>query len=274
MFMFCHVEHVQVFGATEARRLRYNRVALEFWLVHAAMLASHAAMDSLNISLFRLINDTHNTVLDLVFGILSGLGDGLVIALLCSLMMLSRFRLGLSALLAFILSGLGAQVLKRLFDMPRPPAVLDQVHVLGATLTSHSFPSGHATSDGVLVVAAFLLWSYRQWQAWLLSGLFVLAAIGRIYGGVHFPLDVLVGLLLGAFCMWWCWRWSARWPTERWQNSDWLSRITGIVIAIEAAVLGLGYPIQPSTARPLALLIPVAALLLLAQHWKQELSRR
>jgi len=102
----------------------------------------------LNIALFRLINDAHNPVLDGFFGIVSGFGDGLVIALLCALIMLFRLRLGLAAMLAFITSGLLAQFLKRLFDMPRPPALLENVHVLGAPLTSHSFPSGHSASDG------------------------------------------------------------------------------------------------------------------------------
>lgn len=263
------VEHIQIFRTAKSFRLGNGRIVLEFWLVHAAMLASHATMDSLNLSLFRLLNDAHNSTLDIVFGILSGLGDGLVIALICGVIMFYRFRLGMSALVAFILSGLLAQILKRLFDTPRPPAILDQVYVLGSALHSHSFPSGHATSDGVLVVAAFLIWQYKNWQAWLMASLFVIAALGRIYGGVHFPLDVVVGLMIGGLCMWGCWQWSARWPVEQWQASPWCARITGMIVAIEAAVLGLGYHIQPSTAQPLTMLLPVIALLLLAQYWKQ-----
>ncbi len=226
----------------------------------------------LNHSLFRLVNDSHNALLDGLFGIISGLGDGLVIALLCALLMLFRLRLGLAALLAFILSGLAAQLLKRVFDMPRPPAILEHVHVLGAALQSHSFPSGHSTSDGVMVLAAFLLWSVRDGRSWLVGGLFVLAAIGRIYGGVHFPVDVLAGLLLGIGMMWVCWRISAAWPVERWQASPWSWKIVGLIVAIEAAVLGLGYHVQPSTAQPLALLLPVAALLLLMQEWKMRVK--
>jgi len=226
----------------------------------------------LNHSLFRLVNDSHNALLDGLFGIISGLGDGLVIALLCALLMLFRLRLGLAALLAFILSGLAAQLLKRVFDMPRPPAILEHVHVLGAALQSHSFPSGHSTSDGVMVLAAFLLWSVRDWRSWLVGGLFLLAATGRIYGGVHFPVDVLAGLLLGIGMMWVCWRISAAWPVERWQASPWSWKIVGLIVAIEAAVLGLGYHVQPSTAEPLALLLPVAALLVLMQEWKTRVK--
>jgi len=223
---------------------------------------------SMNIILFRLLNDAHNAFLDVFFGVISGLGDGLIVALLCALLMLFRLRLGMAAMAAFIVSGLLAQLLKRMFDMPRPPAILEHVHVLGAALTSHSFPSGHATSDGVLLLAAFLLWSLRDARAWAVAVLFALAALGRIYGGVHFPLDVAVGLSLGVMTMWFLWFWSSKWPLEDWQASPWALKINGFLVLILAAVLGLGYHMQPSTAQPLAALLPVAALLVLLQRWK------
>jgi len=229
-------------------------------------------LSDVNHALFRLINDAHSPVFDGLMGVITGLGDGLVIALLCALLMLFRLRLGLAALTAFIVSGLLAQLLKRMFDMPRPPAVLEHVHILGAALQSHSFPSGHATSDGVLLLAAFFFWSLQDWRSWAVAAVFLLAAIGRIYVGVHFPLDVAVGLLLGMASMWVCWRLSARWPVQRWQASPWSWKITGLIVAIEAAVLGLGYQVQPSTAQPLALILPVAALVVLMQEWKARVK--
>ena len=223
-----------------------------------------------NVELFRLVNGAHNSLGDAFFGTVSGLGDGLVVALLCSLLMLFRLRLGIAALSAYIISGLLAQLLKRLFDMPRPPAILDQVHLLGHALSSHSFPSGHATSDGVMVLAAFLLWSVREARSWAVALLFLLAAIGRIYGGVHFPLDVMVGLLIGILSMWGCWRLSARLPVERWQQSPWSSKLAGLIVAGEAVALGLGYHMQPATAQPLALILPLAALFILMKVWKEK----
>jgi len=222
--------------------------------------------------LFRLINDAHSPVGDMFFGVVSGLGDGLVIALLCSLVMLFHLRLGIASMLAFIVSGLFAQLLKRIFDMPRPPAILDNVHVLGHSLTSHSFPSGHSTSDGVMVLLAFLIWSRFDLRSWAIAALFVLAAIGRIYGGVHFPIDVAVGLTLGMATMWLFWRWSKCWPIESWQASQWSWKTPGFIVAVQAAVLGLGYHMQPSTAQPLALIMPVAALLVLMHVWKGKLG--
>lgn len=223
--------------------------------------------------LFRLINDAHSAVGDIFFGIVSGLGDGLVIALLCSLLMLFKLRLGMAGLIAFLVSGLIAQLLKRLFDMPRPPAVLENVHVLGHAYTSHSFPSGHSTSDGVMVLLAFLLWSYKDQKAWAVALLFVLAAVGRVYGGVHFPVDVAAGLAIGIMTMALIWRWAQSWPVERWQASPWAWKAPALIVAAEAAVLGLGYQMQPATAQPLALVLPVASLIILMQMWKERSGR-
>lgn len=231
---------------------------------------SHLMNTGMNHTLFHWINDAHTPWLDGWFGMISGLGDGLVVALLCSLLMLFYLRLGIASLLAFIVSGVLAQLLKRLFDTPRPAALLEHVHVLGAKLTTHSFPSGHATSDGVMVLAALLLWRRDDWRRWGVAGLFLVAATGRIYGGAHFPVDVLAGLILGMASMWAVWHWSARWPVKGWQASEWSWKIPGLIVAIEAAVLGLGYHLQPSTAQPLALILPVASLILLLQQWKKR----
>jgi len=230
-------------------------------------------MSDLNIALFQAINGNHGLMGDALFGIVSGLGDGLIVAVLCTALMLARPRLGLAALLAFALSGLIAQMLKHIFDLPRPPAVLQNVHVLGAALQSHSFPSGHATSDGVMIATAFLLWPAQGWRAWLTATLFLLAAYGRIYGGVHFPFDVVAGLGIGMVTMWGVWRWSSRWPSERWDQHPWRWKLAGLVLAIESGVLGLGYSMQPATAQPLALFVSVAVLFYLIFAWRLKHDR-
>jgi len=227
-----------------------------------------------NNNMFRLINDAHSPAGDALFGVISGLGDGLVVALACTLLMLFRLHSGGAALAAFATSGLIAQLLKRLFDLPRPPAVLANVHVLGDTLTSHSFPSGHATSCGVMVLLAFIIWKRSDWQAWAVACLFLLAAYGRIYGGVHFPLDVMAGLVIGMATMWAFRQWSKHWPVKAWESSAWAWKLPGLALVIEADVLAMGYHIQPSTAQPLTLILPIAALLVLVKVWKEKIGQQ
>ncbi len=228
------------------------------------------AVAAWNSALFHWINGHNSPALDRLFGLISGLGDGLVAVVVILTAALFRPRLGCAALLAFLLSGGIAQLLKRLFDLPRPPAVLEHVHLLGAPLHSHSFPSGHATTDGVMATAAILMWGKANRALGLaVALLFLLAAIGRIYGGVHFPRDVWAGLAIGIVTMWGCWRWAARWPVMTWQQQRWWQPVVALLLAATAAVLGLGYHVQPSTAQPLALLVPLAALFLLARQWKR-----
>ena len=60
-------------------------------------------IQEINIRTFEAINGMHSAFFDAVIGIVSGLGDGLVIALCCAVLMLYRFRLGMAAPVAFLL---------------------------------------------------------------------------------------------------------------------------------------------------------------------------
>jgi len=225
-----------------------------------------------NHELFQILNGANSFWGDAIMGLVSGFGDGLVIALAISCVMLFNLRLGIAGLIGFIASGIIAQLLKRVFDMPRPPAVFENVHVLGAALQSHSFPSGHATSCGVMILLALILWKREQWQHWVVASLFAMAAYGRVYGGVHFPLDVWVGVGIGMAAMSAASHWMMRLPAYAWEKSDWAWRVPAVILMIEAAVLGLGYKIQPSTAVPVTLLVPIAALVILMQFWKGKFN--
>ncbi len=221
-----------------------------------------------NHPLFLLLNGWHGAFADALLGVLSGLGDGLPAVVLVTSLMLWNFRAGLAGLAGYLLSGLLAQVLKHTFDMPRPPAVFEHVHVLGAALTAHSFPSGHATTDGTMAMLCLCLWGTRDWKAWMGVALFLVAAYGRIYGGVHFPLDVVTGLILGFASMAACWRWSGHPVVAGWAESPWSWRAPAVLLMVEAAVLGTGYHMQPSTAQVLAPVLSVAALVWVTQSWR------
>lgn len=225
-----------------------------------------------NHELFLIFNGFHAPFADSIIGVIAGFGDGLVAILLLTTLMLFHLRLGLAAIAATALSGLVSQILKRIFDMPRPPVVLDDVHILGQSLSSHSFPSGHATTCGVLALLALLLWKHHKTTAWLLFAFFTLAAYGRIYGGVHFPLDVVVGFGIGLLCMWWCNHWSASWPVASWLESEWSWKLPGLLLLIAAVMLAMGYQVQPNTAQVLAFMLPVIALFTLMYAWKKKIS--
>jgi undecaprenyl-diphosphatase len=136
--------------------------------------------------------------------VLSTIGSGYVVFALAAIacVFLYRRRRGAAAL-AVAVSTAGAVVIsnvdKLLVGRPRPP-----VHHL-EHVTSASFPSGHATQStafyGTLLVV--VLWSsgsarLRATLAAVATASLVLAiAFSRVYLGVHYPSDVVAGMLLG-----------------------------------------------------------------------------
>ena len=69
--------------------------------------------------------------------------------------------------------------------------------------SGYSFTSSHAANH--FAVAVFLTGFYgrvRRWVAPVLLFWASLIALSQVYVGVHFPLDILCGAVVGAFCGW------------------------------------------------------------------------
>jgi membrane-associated phospholipid phosphatase len=105
-----------------------------------------------------------------------------------------RFPLAaLAATTAFFLaSGLNA-ILKAIVDRSRPPEAIDFEALVGVP-SSPSFPSGHAMS-AFAVAGAIALIAPRLRRPVLVLAAAI--AFSRVYLGVHFWIDVLVGSALG-----------------------------------------------------------------------------
>ena len=89
--------------------------------------------------------------------------------------------------------------LKHLFDRPRP-AWDDPI----LTLTTQSFPSGHATGATLFYgfLACYAVWRMKSAAARSLAiaacaGMVLLVGFSRIYLGVHYLSDVLASICLG-----------------------------------------------------------------------------
>jgi membrane-associated phospholipid phosphatase len=90
--------------------------------------------------------------------------------------------------------------LKLALHGPRPYWI--STDVIGyASETSFGAPSGHAQI--AVGVWGMLAASLRKWWGWLIAILIIfLIGVSRIYLGVHFPHDVILGWLIGAFLLW------------------------------------------------------------------------
>lgn len=86
------------------------------------------------------------------------------------------------------------QVVGGLVNRARPYEAVPAAHVLLSRTTDFSFPSDHATAVGAVAVG---LWLVDRPLGRVAAALALLMAATRVYAGVHYPSDVLAGLLLG-----------------------------------------------------------------------------
>lgn len=95
----------------------------------------------------------------------------------------------------FVLLTIVGYLLKTLEFRPRPYSTLSGVRLLVSPEGDSSFPSGHA----LIVSGGAVLLLMRMKMKWVLPVAVEssLVAYSRIYVGVHYPLDVLAGSILG-----------------------------------------------------------------------------
>lgn len=136
--------------------------------------------------------------LDMLMPPLTALGNaGLIwVAAALSCLLFKRYRrLGWIMLLGLALSGvLGNLILKPWIARERPCWLDSSVQLLIAEPRDYSFPSGHSMASAV---AAALMLRFERRLGWIAVPLALLIAFSRLYLYVHFPSDVLAGILLG-----------------------------------------------------------------------------
>lgn len=171
---------------------------------------------NLDLSLFCLINSHYSAFWDNFFQAVSWLGSGWVVTpilIAIALLMVPRQKY----LAFFIFAAAGIIVsstintqIKNATQRARPIGYfvthrvkcpeahkgIYTVHVVGEPLATRSFPSGHANT--VFCAASVLAFFFGRWFWFAFLPAF-LVAYGRVYMGVHFPLDVAFGGLLGVF---------------------------------------------------------------------------
>ena len=159
-------------------------------------------LHALDVALFRFVNQTlSNPVFDVVMPWLSGNRLFVPLVLLAGAGLIWRGRgraacfLFLLALAVGVTDGLVCNTLKHALGRARPCAALDQVRLLGGCGGSGSMPSAHAANWFAGAMVAFLF-RRRSWRVMVpLAGA---VSFSRVYNGVHYPSDVLVGAILGA----------------------------------------------------------------------------
>ena len=103
-------------------------------------------------------------------------------------------------------------ILKPLIARIRPYDLHTGISLLVKAPTDYSFPSGHTAAS--FAAASALL--YRKDRLWIPAMvLAALIAFTRLYLYVHYPSDVLCGILVGFLAGWIGWKVATRWIDPR-----------------------------------------------------------
>lgn len=130
--------------------------------------------------------------------IITKLGNGGMIWIILTILLLlnRRYRrVGVAMLSALVMDAVVCNIImKPLVARIRPFDVNTAVQLLIARPTDYSFPSGHTAAS---FAATFALYFSRQnlWKPALV--LAVLIAFSRLYLYVHYPSDILGGIMIG-----------------------------------------------------------------------------
>lgn len=138
---------------------------------------------------------------DMVVPAISRSGDGYLYPVMALLFWLVDHRLGkmffLSALIAFGIELPLYKIIKHVVRRSRPCDALCAIVPRIRARDRFSFPSGHTAGAFLMATVAG---AYFPVLAPLFFTWAALVGFSRIYVGVHYPTDVLAGVMVGIFC--------------------------------------------------------------------------
>lgn len=168
------------------------------------MMASATVANAQNadINLLEAINLHRNTHLDGTFRFISNTDAPVTIAVPCASIIAGVLKkdhhllhYGYESAASFLVNAVVTYELKHMIHRPRPSETFPQIQAY-KQLHSFSFPSGHTSAAFSFATTVSL--EYHKW--YVVTGVYTyasLVAYSRMDLGVHYPSDVLAGILTG-----------------------------------------------------------------------------
>jgi len=161
---------------------------VKFFIFSITLISFYAfASESMDLTLLKSINGTDEPWFDVMKPVIST-------DYFAGIVGMSPFFLNQNqTLLSFGLTLGEVEFFKLIFHRPRPFQTYNWV-VKRANASGYSMPSGHAA----MAFEAAYIWSeYFPQFSFIFYSLATYIAISRVYYGVHYPSDIVVGSILG-----------------------------------------------------------------------------
>ena len=151
--------------------------------------------------LFFLQDYVRMPILTEIMKFFSLIGDSGIIAIIACLVLLAikkTRRIGITATMSLLINVLLVNVLiKPLVARVRPYEAFNNLSILVHRESDYSFPSGHSAICFSVAMVIFMLMPKKYGIPALIIAFLI--AFSRLYVGVHYPSDVIVGIIIGTF---------------------------------------------------------------------------
>lgn len=163
---------------------------------------------SIELEILDLIQTLHTPILDRLMCFITKLGNAGIIWILIavSLLLISKTRkTGAVVMVALVIDAILCNgILKPWIARTRPCDVNPAIQLLISRPADFSFPSGHTAAAFTTVAALYFAKESRLWKSVLV--LAILITFSRLYLYVHYPTDVLGGIVVGILAGYVGWR--------------------------------------------------------------------
>ena len=158
----------------------------------------------MEIQILNWLQGLHTPILDKLMCMITHLGDAGIIWIILAIVMIlipKTRKSGVIVAAALVVDVLLCNViLKNLVGRIRPFDVNTSVQLLISKPKDFSFPSGHTAASFSSVAALYLAGEKKLWKPALV--LAILIAFSRMYLYVHYPTDILGGIIFGILSAW------------------------------------------------------------------------
>lgn len=176
-----------------------------FWGIpaFAAISMLLIGLSGTNQSLFHFLNNAFYFQPEAIWINVTLFGDAAMVMVFTLPLINKRPELVVRIFIAAMVTTFFVLGFKEILLVPRPPSVFSpgEFHQLGNQFSASSFPSGHSAAAFTLTSMIIFLFDNTKVRS-LMIIYATLIACSRIASGVHWPMDVLGGMLFGWLSAW------------------------------------------------------------------------